>query len=69
MFKPLDVIELAVAIDSWEAGTVATVLEVSPDSLLAEVADGEGRTLDVLTVPIDAARPAAQKDPAFSGVP
>jgi hypothetical protein len=56
MFKPLDVIKLRVAVDSWEAGTVATVLEVATDSVLAEVSDGDGRTLDVLTVPVDAAR-------------
>lgn len=54
MLKPLDVIELRVAVDSWEAGTVATVLEVSADSVLAEVADADGRTLETLTVPLDA---------------
>lgn len=57
MLKPLDVIELRVAVDAWEAGTVATVLEVMPESVLAEIADEEGRTLKVLTVPVDAARP------------
>jgi hypothetical protein len=57
MLKPLDVIELRVAVDAWEAGTVATVLEVLPGSVLAEVADEDGRTLEVLTVPVDAARP------------
>ena len=56
MLKPLDVIELRVAVDSWESGTVATVLEVATDSVLAEVSDDDGRTLDVLTVPLDAAR-------------
>jgi hypothetical protein len=57
VLKPLDVIELRVAVDSWEAGTVATVLEVAPDSVLAEVADSEGRTLEVVTVPLEAAGP------------
>lgn len=54
--KPLDVIELRVAVDAWEAGTIATVLETRPDSVLAEVADEDGRTRDVITVPLDAAR-------------
>lgn len=56
MMKPLDVIELRVAVDAWQAGTVATVLEVLPGSVLAEIADEDGRTLEVLTVPVDAAR-------------
>ena len=55
MFQPLDVIELRVAVDSWDAGTVATVLEVADGSALAEVADEHGTTLEVLTVPLDAA--------------
>jgi hypothetical protein len=57
MLKPLDVIELRVAVDAWEAGTVATVLEVMPGSVLAEIADEGGRTLEILTVPVDVARP------------
>jgi hypothetical protein len=36
MPKPLDAIELRVAVDSWEARTVATVLEVGAASLLTE---------------------------------
>ena len=55
MFAPLDVIEFRVAVDAWEPGTVATVLETGADSVLAEVADDEGRTLAVVTVPLDAA--------------
>jgi hypothetical protein len=55
MLRPLDVIELRVAVDAWEAGTIATVLEVAPASVLAEVSDEDGRTLDVLTVPLEAA--------------
>lgn len=54
--KPLDVIELRVAVDAWEAGTVATVLETRPDDVLAEVSDDDGRTLDIITVPLDAVR-------------
>jgi hypothetical protein len=56
MVSELDVIELRVAVDAWEAGTLATVLEVRSDTVLAEVADSHGRTLDTLVVPIDAAR-------------
>lgn len=55
MIKPLDVIQLRVAVDAWDAGTVATVLEASPDRVLAEIADDDGRTLDVISVPVDAA--------------
>lgn len=56
MLKPLDVIELRVGVDSWEPGTVATVLEVAPGSVLAEVSDDDGRTIDILTIPADAAK-------------
>jgi hypothetical protein len=52
----LDIIELRVAVDSWAPGTVATVIEVGEDSVLAEVADQEGRTLEILTCRFDAAR-------------
>lgn len=62
MFQPLDVIELRVAVDSWEAGTVATVLEVADGSLLAEVADEHGRTLEVLTVPVEAVSAVSAED-------
>jgi hypothetical protein len=56
MFEPLDVIELRVAVGGWEAGTIATVLEAGGDSVLAEVADEDGRTLEIIAVPVDAAR-------------
>jgi hypothetical protein len=62
VFEPLDVIELRVAVDSWEAGTIATVLEVADGSLLAEVADEHGRTLEVLTVPVEAASAVSAED-------
>ena len=54
MLKPLDVIELRTVVAGWEAGTIATALECGPDEVLAEVADHDGRTLDVVTVPVDA---------------
>ncbi len=57
MFKPLDVIELRVGMDAWEAGTIATVLEVKDDHILAEIADNDGRTLDVITLPLAAVTP------------
>jgi len=62
MLKPLDVIELRTVVAGWEAGTIATVLECRPDSVLAEVADDDGRTLDVVTVPTDAALLVADDD-------
>lgn len=62
MLKPLDVIELRTVVAGWEAGTIATVLECAPDSVLAEVADRDGRTLDVVTVPTDAALLVGDED-------
>lgn len=62
MLKPLDVIELRTVVAGWEAGTIATVLECRPDAVLAEVADDDGRTLDVVTVPMDAALLVADED-------
>ena len=73
MLKPLDVIELRVAVDSWQEGTIATVLEVAPASVLAEVADENGTTLEILTVPVEAARRLEPQDvprrPKTSGAP
>ena len=62
MLKPLDVIELRVAVDSWQEGTIATVLEVAPARVLAEVADENGTTLEILTVPVQAARRLEPQD-------
>jgi hypothetical protein len=56
MLKPLDVIEFLVAVESWEAGTTATVLEIRDASVLAEVSDESGRTLEILAVPLDAVK-------------
>lgn len=66
MLKPLDVIELRVAVDDWQQGTIATELEVAPESVLAEVADEDGRTLDVLMVPLEAATPVETERPMTS---
>lgn len=62
MLKPLDVIELRTVVAGWEAGTIATVLESGPDSVLAEISDEDGRTLDVVTVPVDAATLVGDED-------
>jgi hypothetical protein len=52
----LDVVELMVATDSWEAGTIGTVVDLSSDRVLVEVTDDQGRTLDVVSLPPDAVR-------------
>jgi hypothetical protein len=62
MVSELDVIELRVAIDAWEAGMIATVLEAGADTVLAEVADADGRTLETLVVPIEAVRRVERGD-------
>jgi len=56
MLKPLDIVELRVAVDSWEAGTIATVLEVAEASALLEVSDENGRALEILTAPLEAVK-------------
>jgi hypothetical protein len=56
MLKPLDIVEFRVGVDSWQAGTTATVLEVAGDSALVEVSDEQGRTLDTISVPLSAVR-------------
>lgn len=52
----LDVVEFRVATESWESGTVGTVVNVSRDRVLVEVSDPEGRTLDLVSLPHDAVR-------------
>lgn len=54
--KELDVIELQSSIGSWKAGTKGTVLELWDGSALVEIANGDGETLELLTVPVDAAK-------------
>ena len=56
MLKPLDIVELRVAVESWEAGTTATVLEVAEASALLEVSDENGRALEILTAPLEAVK-------------
>jgi Domain of unknown function (DUF4926) len=50
----LDVVELMVATGSWAAGTVGTVVDVTDVSVLVEINDDDGRTLDVVSLPHDA---------------
>jgi len=51
----LDVIELRLPVGPWDAGTRGTVHGVRPDALLVEISGDDGETLDLITVPIDAA--------------
>jgi Domain of unknown function (DUF4926) len=53
---PLDVVELRVATESWEPGTVGTVVELTGDRVLVEVIDEDGRTRDLVSLPRDALR-------------
>ena len=56
-FKPLDVIELAVASGRWEPGTVGTILETTETGALVEIDDERGHTLDIISLPYRALRP------------
>jgi hypothetical protein len=51
------VLRLRVPSGEWEAGTEGTVVEVLEDTALVEIADEEGRTRDLLSVPLDAVTP------------
>lgn len=62
MLKPLDLVELRVGVDSWQAGTTGTVLEVTGDNVLIEVSDEQGRTLDTIAAPLDALKPLDTPD-------
>jgi hypothetical protein len=54
----LELVELRIASGRWEPGTVGTVVEAFEDGALVEIsADGDGRTLDLLSIPHDALRP------------
>ena len=50
----LDVVELRTESGRWPVGTTGTVLEVSPEGALVEIADERGHTLDLLTLPASA---------------
>ena len=52
----LDVVELTAASGRWPAGTVGTVVEMHDRTLLVEVDDDRGHSLDFLEVPADVAR-------------
>jgi hypothetical protein len=52
----LDVVELMVATGSWAAGTVGTIVEATDASVLVEISDEDGRTLDLVSLPHDAVR-------------
>jgi hypothetical protein len=55
-FATLDVVELVVDSGRWGAGTMGTVLEASKDSLLVEIDDEQGHSLDFIVLPGSAVR-------------
>jgi hypothetical protein len=40
--------------DGWPAGTRGTIIEAFEDAAMMEIADGEGVTVAMLTLPYDA---------------
>jgi hypothetical protein len=46
-----DVVVLREPVESWPAGTTGAVVSVYDDTLLVEIADSEGKTLDTIRVP------------------
>lgn len=60
MISVLDGVELRVSTGRWRAGTVGTVVEVFDDGVMVEIADKDGRTLEILSVPLDAVSPLPQ---------
>jgi hypothetical protein len=50
----LDGVELRASAGRWPAGRLGTVLEVFPDGVMVEIADNEGRTLEILSLPSEA---------------
>ena len=48
-----DVVVLRETVGSWPAGTTGTVVSLQGDALLVEIADDDGKTLDILPVPSD----------------
>lgn len=53
MAEPLEVVELRVESDGWAAGTTGTVVEVLDEGVIVEIADDDGRTLALLSLPED----------------
>jgi uncharacterized protein Veg len=49
--QELDVVELTADAGRWPAGTVGTVVEVFPSSVLVEISDERGHSEDFLTLP------------------
>ena len=49
--KKLDVVELTTDASRWPAGTVGTVVEVFPSSVLVEISDERGHSEDFVTLP------------------
>lgn len=47
----LDVVALRSQCGQWLPGTSGTIVHAFPDAALVEVADSDGQTLDMLTVP------------------
>jgi hypothetical protein len=56
----LDVVELGVQTGRWPAGTVGTVLERRDAVALVEISDERGHTLDTISLPVAALRPAVK---------
>lgn len=59
----LDVVELREPRGQWPAGTVGAVVELFPAEALVEIADEDGKTLELLSVPYEALR-AQSSEPA-----
>ncbi len=59
-----DVVELLKARGGQPAGTVGAVVELFATEALVEVADGNGATVEVLTVPYDELRVRPSAEPA-----
>jgi hypothetical protein len=58
--KLLDGVELRVASGRWPAGQTGTVVKVFENGVLVEIADGDGRTLELLSLPYEAVAPIPQ---------
>ncbi len=56
MIGLFDVVELQTDHEGWGAGTRGTVVEAFRDGVMVEIADEEGRTLAILSLPYDSVR-------------